>query len=203
MLAAADATLAAACCAQHARSAQRSWLGRSWWIVQAACMNVWLLPCPCSGMQGGGHSYRQGGYRQRPHQQGEAGSWVLAAAPLSQAMFGGAGAGHRFALLQLLPLLSTRGHATELLSTPRSCCAAQPLQGMFLSRGQDPIIASIEQRIAKWTLMPVGPLGRVITCTMPLLHERIALGRSCPWVSNGLAATGWVESVVALYCMSE
>ncbi|KAI7841722.1 hypothetical protein COHA_004588 [Chlorella ohadii] len=29
-------------------------------------------------------------------------------------------------------------------------------KGMFLARGQDPIIASIEQRIAKWTLMPVG-----------------------------------------------
>jgi len=27
---------------------------------------------------------------------------------------------------------------------------------MFLARGQDPIITSIEQRIAKWALMPVG-----------------------------------------------
>ncbi|PRW56888.1 putative prolyl 4-hydroxylase 4 [Chlorella sorokiniana] len=29
-------------------------------------------------------------------------------------------------------------------------------KGMFLARSQDPVIASIEQRIAKWTLMPVG-----------------------------------------------
>ncbi len=29
-------------------------------------------------------------------------------------------------------------------------------QGMFLERGHDPIIASIEARIAKWTLMPAG-----------------------------------------------
>ena len=29
-------------------------------------------------------------------------------------------------------------------------------QGMFLERGQDPIIAGIEARIAKWTLMPAG-----------------------------------------------
>ena len=30
------------------------------------------------------------------------------------------------------------------------------VQGMFLRRGHDPIIADIEARIAKWTLMPVG-----------------------------------------------
>ena len=56
----------------------------------------------------------------------------------------------------LQDMFLSRGQAIKLLSTPRSCCAAQSLQGMFLSRGQDPIIASIEQRIAKWTLMPVG-----------------------------------------------
>lgn len=29
-------------------------------------------------------------------------------------------------------------------------------KGMFLRRGQDPIISAIEERIARWTLMPVG-----------------------------------------------
>ena len=30
------------------------------------------------------------------------------------------------------------------------------LQGMFLARGQDAVVADIERRIAEWTLMPVG-----------------------------------------------
>jgi len=29
-------------------------------------------------------------------------------------------------------------------------------QGMFLSRSQDPVVADIERRIARWTLLPVG-----------------------------------------------
>lgn len=29
-------------------------------------------------------------------------------------------------------------------------------QGTFLERGQDDVIASIEERIARWTLLPVG-----------------------------------------------
>ena len=28
--------------------------------------------------------------------------------------------------------------------------------GVFLDRGQDDVVKSIEERIAKWTLMPVG-----------------------------------------------
>lgn len=30
------------------------------------------------------------------------------------------------------------------------------MQGMFLERGHDPVVADIEARIAKWTLMPMG-----------------------------------------------
>ena len=29
-------------------------------------------------------------------------------------------------------------------------------KGMFLNRGQDPVVADIERRIARWTLLPVG-----------------------------------------------
>ena len=39
-------------------------------------------------------------------------------------------------------------------TAPRRCALAA--QGTFLARGHDPIIADIEQRIAKWTLMPAG-----------------------------------------------
>lgn len=36
------------------------------------------------------------------------------------------------------------------------CAAPPPVQGTFLDRGQDEVVAAIEERIARWTLLPVG-----------------------------------------------